>query len=168
MEKFSKPALKRALKKTKYCGTVRGMKESQLARLDLRAPLFYDKAPGLSPFGAAFTQNEGGEEFLFCFELDSEQAGRIDPTAENFLGEPVFAGRGPAGGGAAGEIRLPAGLYLFAQKRGRPGKEECAGMAIEQQKDGLWERIRLDNRLYVRFLREDGGAVTQLFRPYAP
>jgi hypothetical protein len=39
-------------------------------------------------------------------------------------------------------------------------------MAIEQQKDGLWERLKPGNRLYLRILSEDGSPVTQLFRPY--
>jgi hypothetical protein len=39
-------------------------------------------------------------------------------------------------------------------------------MAIEQQKDGLWEQLRLGNHLYIRYLFEDGSPVTQVFRPY--
>jgi hypothetical protein len=39
-------------------------------------------------------------------------------------------------------------------------------MAIETQKDGLWERLEPDSRLYLRFLTEDGRELTQVFRPY--
>jgi hypothetical protein len=37
-------------------------------------------------------------------------------------------------------------------------------MAIEQQKDGLWERNKLGDLLFVRFLYEDNAVVTQIFR----
>jgi hypothetical protein len=42
---------------------------------------------------------------------------------------------------------------------------EWLDMAIEQQKDGLWERHKPESRLYLRFLFEDGRYVTQLLRP---
>jgi len=57
-------------------------------------------------------------------------------------------------------------LYLFAQRRGTLDRGECIGMAIEQQKDGMWERLWLTDRLYIRYLFEDGNFVTQIFRPY--
>jgi hypothetical protein len=55
---------------------------------------------------------------------------------------------------------------VFAQERAFLGREEVIQMAAEIQKDGLWERLRLENRFYVRYLYEDGGVVTQVFRPY--
>jgi hypothetical protein len=134
-----------------------------LIHLDLRSPLEYAQAPGLIPFDLSF-RGEAAEELLFCFELNREQAGRIDPQAERFLGELVFSGKGD---GRQGEILLSAGLYLFAQQRRALDRTECIDMAIEQQQDGLWERLRLENRLYVRCLFEDGSPVTQLFRPYS-
>jgi len=143
------------------------MEESPLIRLDLRAPLEYEEAPGLVPFDCP-PVTEAAPELLFCFELDREQAGRIDPEADRFLGELVFSGKGD---GKQGKIQLPAGLYVFTQQRRTEGsralnREECVSMAIEQQKDGMWERLRLENRLYIRYLFEDGSPVTQLFRPY--
>jgi hypothetical protein len=74
----------------------------------------------------------------------------------------IFSGQGD---GTKGEVCLPASLYLFTQKRKILDRGECIYTAIEQQKDGLWERLRLGNRLYIRYLFEDGSAVTQLFRP---
>ena len=64
------------------------------------------------------------------------------------------------------EVELPQGSYLFEQFRGQYvlSREEWLKMAIEQQKDGLWERNKLGNRLYVRYLYEDGAFVTQIFR----
>ena len=130
--------------------------------LYLRAPLEYEKVPELIPFNCP-PADENAPELLFCFELDKEQAGRIDPQEDHFLGEPVFSGKGTNG---QGNIQLPAGLYLFNQQRGVLNREECITMAIEQHKDGLWERLHLGNLLYIRYLFEDGSPVTQIFRPY--
>jgi len=138
-----------------------------LVRLDLRAPLLYTEAPGLDAFNCP-PPGESGEfavEFCFCFELDGEQAQSIEPEPENFLGRLVFSGKSVQDRNAGqGSLELPAGLYLFAQRRGVIGREECIALAIEQQKDGLWERIKLENRLFLRYLYEDGGQVSQLFR----
>jgi len=139
------------------------MEESPLVRLDLRAPLEYEEAPGLAPFTSPPVADTA-PELLFCFELDREQAARIDPEADRFLGELVFSGKGD---GKQGKIQLPAGLYVFAQQRRPLNREECVTMAIEQQKDGMWERLHLGTRLYIRCLFEDGSPVTQLFRPYS-
>jgi hypothetical protein len=130
--------------------------------LSLCSPLEFEEAPGLDPFACPPPADENTQESLFCFELDREQAGRIDPLADHFLGELVFSGKEKSGQGG---LQLPAGLYLFAQQRRRLNRDECIDMAIEQQKDGLWERLRLGNRLYIRRLFEDGSPVTQLFRP---
>jgi len=137
------------------------MEESPLIHLDLRAPLEYAEAPELIPF-ASPPADEAARELLFCFELDREQAGRIDPDADCFLGEIIFSGKS-----GKGNVQLPAGLYLFAQQRKTLDREECIGMAIEQQKDGMWERLRLGDRLYIRCLFEDGSPVTQILRPYS-
>jgi hypothetical protein len=75
----------------------------------------------------------------------------------------------PAAGGrtAPGEtLELPRGRYLFAQKREALDRDAVIGLAIEVQKDGLWERLEPEENLYVRFLYEDNAAVTQIFRPY--
>jgi len=157
-----------------------------MLRMDLRAPLFYTETRGLDPFniaplgappvGEPPPPGEAGAEYLFCFELDPEQSRSIEPEPDNFLGRLVFSGRNDINGqgdkespaSKAGE--LPAGLYLFTQRRracrrGAAGREEFIAMAIEQQKDGLWERYKPGDRLFLRLLYEDGGPVTQLFRP---
>ena len=136
------------------------MERLPLVRLDLRAPLEYVDVPGLDPFGH-LAEGTGPQELAFCFELNQEQAGRIDPEAGCFLGELVFSGREQPGG----QRVIPAGLYLFAQRRRVLGREECVELAVEQQKDGLWEKHRLESRLYIRRLFEDGSPVTQVFRP---
>jgi len=139
------------------------MEESSLIRLDLRAPLEYAEAPRLIPFECPPPADEAAQELLFCFELNREQAGRIDPEADCFLGELAFSGKGVD---ERGKVQLPTGLYLFTQQRRTLDRGECIGMAIEQQKDGMWERLRLGDRLYIRYLFEDGSSVTQIFRPY--
>lgn len=142
------------------------MEESTTIRLDLRAPLEYAEE-GHDPFNCVIGEGEASRELLFCFEIEREQAERIDPEADRFLGTLVFSGGADSGAGETqhGSLTLPVGLYLFTQRRRALGRQECIGLAIEQQKDGLWERLRLENRLYIRRLYEDGSEVTQLFRP---
>jgi hypothetical protein len=136
------------------------MEESPLIHLDLRAPLEYEEAPEFIPFNCPPLTDEAARELLFCFELNPEQAQRIDPEADTFLGELVSAGK--AGNG---KLQLAAGLYLFVQQRTALNRDECIYLAIEQQKDGLWEQLCLGNRLYIRCLYEDGSSVTQILRP---
>ena len=135
-----------------------------LVRLDLRAPLLYTETPELSAFDCP-PLSEGAPESLFCFELDQEQSQSIEPDPEKFLKGLVFSGKNVQNQqGDKGSLELPAGLYLFAQQRGVIGRTECIALAIEQQKDGLWEKIKLENLLFLRLLYEDGSQVTQLFR----
>jgi hypothetical protein len=150
--------------------------ENRLFKLELLAPLVYVEdrslqafAPGAETGTAAGTDTDAGET-LFLFELDPAQGLSIEPDPEHFLGPLVFSGRlpaGPPGAGAEGPPReLPAGRYLFAQQRRHLNREECIHMAVELQKDGLWERLRPEPYLYLRFLIEDGRRVSQAFRPY--
>jgi hypothetical protein len=135
-----------------------------ILRLDLRSPLRFVKDDRIKPF----VYKEPADETLFCFTVPPDQAGRIDPEAERFLGEPLFGARqGPADGGAeTAAVELPAGAYLFAQVREALGREDWLFMAMELQKEGLWERLRLGDTVYLRCLFEDNSAVTQVFRPY--
>jgi hypothetical protein len=150
------------------------MEEASLTRLNLCAPLFYTGVPGLEPFAYQASGDDAPDkgprvEELFCFEIDPAAGRSFEPDRNSFPGTLVFAGR-DAGSGIsphAETVQIPAGLYLFTQKRAALGRDECIDMAIEQQKDGLWERLRPDNRLYVRYLFEDGRPVSQLFRPYS-
>jgi hypothetical protein len=138
----------------------------QTIRLELRSPLFYQADPALVPF-----QYETGEgELLFCFDLDPVQGRSIEPEAAALLGPLVFSGRAAGSPenrhGREGRLELPAGNYLFAQERRALNKQEFIEMAVEVQKDGLWERLAPADRLYLRYLFEDGRTVTQVFRPY--
>jgi len=133
--------------------------------LFLHNPIYCVEDPELSPFDV-FAQINTEQEFVFCFELNREQAERIDPDADNLLGELVFAGRS---GKTTADVKqkitgIPAGQYLFSQEKKVLGKNECIYLAAEQQKDGLWERNKLGNRLYIRRLFEDASHVTQIIR----
>jgi len=147
-------------------------------RLDLRAPLFYERTDII--IAGQPNQKETDlpdkfkkeEEIILCFEINSKESRKIDPNTEQFIGSLVFAGisRGQAASSAenlADAVCLPKGDYLFVQQRSAAAEEACAGwleLAIEQQKDGLWERNKLGDMLYVRFLFEDEAYVVQVFR----
>jgi hypothetical protein len=146
------------------------METAPLMKLDLRSPLLYAKTADLSP---DLPRNMAEDtEILLCFDLNPSQSRSIEPEPGQLLGQMVFSGQKSAvlGDFQAEEAVLPAGMYLFTQCRGGGSflsMEEWLNLAVEQQKDGLWERHRPESKLYVRFLFEDGGFVTQLFRPLA-
>jgi len=131
-----------------------------LTHLDLRAPLLYTKTDTLP---AEISENE---EFALCYELNPEQSRCIEPDRELLLGPLVFTGRksGETDLSPDQTVSIPAGNYLFTQRRKGDGHLFWLDLAVEQQKDGLWERYKPGNRLFVRFLFEDGSPVTQLFR----
>jgi len=142
------------------------MEESSLIYLHLRNDIDYTETP-LVPFDNVFPADET-VEFIFCFELDSEQATRIDPDPSAFPGRLVFSGKRGGEDGerpANGKVRLPKGDYAFMQKRRELDGTECVNLAIELQKDALWERFSLENLMYARCLFEDGSSVIQLLRP---
>jgi hypothetical protein len=149
------------------------MNEQGLIRLELCSPLVYVSKPELKPFSCAENRSQNdfplGEQ-LFCFELDAQQGRSIEPDREHFLGRLLFAGLGQIDNAyepsqASERVTLPTGFYLFTQKRQALDREACIDMAIEQQKDGLWERLAPAGVLYIRYLFEDAKPVTQVFRP---
>ena len=137
------------------------MKGIPLLNLDLRTPLLYEKIPSIPE---EMTKND---EYLLCIELDRNQSRIFEPKPEYFLGLQLFSGRKNENttDHLDGKVQLPAGRYLFMQEKRILNSIEWLEMAIEQQKDGLWERHKMENLLYVRFLYEDNHYVTQLFRP---
>jgi len=137
------------------------MEKTLLLNLDLRKPLFYEKTDKKDD---VLMQEQ---EILLCFEVNLKESCNFEPKRENFLGKLVSTGVKSSCNTASGDICLPAGHYLFTQCRGskRLDQDEWLDMAIEQQKDGLWERNRPGNMLFVRFLYEDEAFVTQIFRP---
>jgi len=137
------------------------MEYTPLTHLDLRAPLFFTKIDDLP------SEIHENEEYLLCYDLNPAQSRSIEPDRELLPGTLVFAGRKADEDGSSqeGAVSLPAGHYLFTQRRsGDSHLFKWLDLAVEQQKDGLWERYKPENRLFVRFLFEDGSPVTQLFR----
>ena len=135
----------------------------EIQRLKLFAPLFY--TPDTE--GDPFFYKEGNGEKLYCFEIDENQRLSIEPDAKTLLKKLVLGGS-PVKTDCADKARLelPAGDYLFAQEREILGRDEIIAAVAEIQSEGLWQRLEPGNRLYLRYLFEDGRLVTQLFRPY--
>ncbi|MDR0553294.1 MAG: hypothetical protein LBG76_00640 [Treponema sp.] len=132
-----------------------------MMKLRLCAPLVYIGAGGdAGAEGGAggretpFVYEPSLGEVLRAFQLDPREAESIEPASDAYL-EMEFYGR----------IEIPAGYYLFTQQRENLDRNGWLEMAIELQKDGLWERYVLEPRLYIRYLWEDARVVTQVFRP---
>jgi hypothetical protein len=133
----------------------------EIQRLNLLAPLYYSPEADPDPF----SWREGNGEKLYCFEIDETQRLCFEPDAKILLKKLLFGGNA-ASPNYAGEKRLelPVGDYLFAQEREILGRDEIIAVAVEIQAEGLWQRFEPGNRLYLRYLFEDGCPVTQLFR----
>jgi len=151
--------------------------EAEIKVLNLLAPVFYAPLDNPDPFGAIDeAELASGREKLFCFELDETWCNSIEPDKEKLLKSLFFAGIHPLETSGTEEtldspkektsFELPAGNYLFIQKREIADREEIMDMIIEIQQEGLWQRLKLGKELYLRYLYEDGSSVTQLFRPY--
>ena len=162
--------------------------ETDIFNLNLVNPLFVIPDKNLEPFpvpqegsGTISCPKEGlgavygaganlNAERIFCFELDAAEYLAFEPDRNRLLGSLVFGGISGAGEGdaelaAAGKAQIPKGRYLFAQKKEILCKEEIISLAIEIQKEALWQRLKAGRNLYLRYLFEDGSRVTQLFRP---
>jgi hypothetical protein len=138
-----------------------------ILRLDLCSPLLFAKDESIQPF----VYKDWAAETLFCFTVSPDQAGRIDPDAGHFLGELLFGAWRVSDTATDARVpdtavELPAGAYLFAQEREALSQDDWLFMAMEVQKEGLWERLKLEDKVYLRCLFEDKSAVTQVFRPY--
>jgi len=130
----------------------------------LHMPLVYEK---IDKIPQSIQENY---EFILCYEINPAQSRSIEPFREQFLGNLAYTGQITLNNKnilQSSPVYLPAGHYLFIQQRGSRvlNKDEWLDLAIEQHKDGLWERNKLDDLLYTRFLHEDSMFVTQIFRP---
>ncbi|MDR0601320.1 MAG: hypothetical protein LBG42_02975, partial [Treponema sp.] len=130
-------------------------------RLELRAPLFYIEEGGVLPFARLPESGteEGGavKEYIFRFRIGEIAGKAIDPNPAGYLGDPVFSGRRAEERGAAGAedtvrpgrvLELSGGAYFFAQAREALNREECTLMAIEVQREILWQRLLPREDLY--------------------
>jgi len=146
------------------------MEKTPLTLLNLCTPLQYNKSESQN-LSLLKLENE---EILLCYEVNPVQGCSIEPDRDYFLGRLLFIGKKlpESQNGDVDEkernslVLLPQGNYLFTQCRSDAvlSRDEWLDLAIEQQKDGLWERYKLLNLLYIRFLFEDGSFVTQVFR----
>jgi len=149
------------------------MDQTPLTLLNLCTPLQYIKSACQDPLLLKYEKLEN-DEILLCYEVDSVQGSSIEPDRDYLLGKLLFIGQklpetqneGTEKTERNNFVSLPQGNYLFMQCRSEAvlSRDEWLDLAIEQQKDGLWERNKLLNLLYVRFLFEDGSFVTQVFR----
>ena len=149
------------------------MEQTPLTLLNLCTPLQYIKSVCQDPSLLKYEKLEN-EEILLCYEVNPVQGCSIEPDRDYFLGKLLFLGQKlpESQNGGIDETKrnnlvlLPQGNYLFTQCRSDTvlNSDEWLDLAIEQQKDGLWERNKLLNLLYIRFLFEDGSFVTQVFR----
>lgn len=145
-----------------------------ISKLKLLTPVYYVLLADADPFGReGETAADSGRERIFCFELNETQYLSFEPDTRALFGALLFGGE--AAGGALKETEiphekrreLPAGNYLFAQKREALSRDDITAMAAEIQQEGLWQRLKPGNTLYLRYLVEDSARVTQIFRPYS-
>ncbi|MCL2196502.1 MAG: hypothetical protein FWB77_02685 [Treponema sp.] len=131
-----------------------------MTNMNLCHSLFFNKIDNLP-----VKMPENGE-FLLCFELNPSQSRNIEPDPDHFLDNLLFTGEKIQDDQAHELVELPQGHYLFSQFRSDAAldRDKWLDLAIEQQKDGLWERYKLTDFLFIRFLYEDGAFVTQIFR----
>jgi hypothetical protein len=145
------------------------MREFQIIKLHLASPLYYERTddPGTRWFHDYPTRAVAAEtpvpECLFGFEIKAEQYRSIEPDAASFIIEPPFF-KGSLSPREA-DFTLEAGLYLFTQSRESLDREGILELALEIQKEGLWEGYALDRKLFLRYVFEDGAVVTQVWRP---
>jgi hypothetical protein len=148
------------------------MERISMINLQLCCPLFYLSVKDLP---VKLSKND---EFLLHYELNPAQSLNIEPDKEQLPGILVFSGVKTEDNTPRQKdkltlqtVILPVGKYLFSQLRADFSDEkplnfytDWLDLAVEQQKNGLWERYKLENKLYVRYLFEDDKSVTQIFR----
>jgi hypothetical protein len=134
----------------------------EIIRLNLLRPLFYSPQESM-----ALEFGREDIERLFCFELKEAAAQEFLPDKTRFPGTLVFAGNVTSPDGPGEQvIELSRGTYIFSQTWEILGMDEVIEMAVEVQNEGLWQRLKLANRFYVRYLFEEGRGVTQIWRAY--
>lgn len=144
------------------------MAEVKILTLDLRNPLRYRRDGEIRPF----EYNPARGEALFLFALVPPQDRSFDPRREALLGPPVAGGLAAEDAGEGktpyDALFLPAGVYLFAQVRELLTQEAFITLAVDLQREALRQGLNPDSRIYLRYVIEEGGPVTQGFRPLIP
>ena len=95
------------------------------------------------------------KENILCYTISQSQANIIDPSPEYFLNfNPVPV------------EELSKGTYFITQlRKEKLEEEEFLELAIVLQKEALWNRNKLEDKLFLRQFFEDGFPVIQLWRP---
>jgi hypothetical protein len=138
------------------------MRDFSVKKLTLVSPLKYVRDDSLRPF----TSDGGQGEFLFVFAQESAFPGSLVAAGAILDGEDLDAGEtGEHRAGQREYLELPAGTYLFAQIRGAADREALIDMMVQVRQEGLRQGFVLDERLYLRYLWEEGQPVAQVFRP---
>ena len=101
-------------------------------------------------------------EKLSCYTVNQEEAKSIEPDSLSFFsGEPEEA------------MVLAASEYYVTQiQTDSLNNDELLNAAIELQKEALWNRLKPENKLYLRTFTENpsekNSSITQLWRPVVP
>ena len=94
-------------------------------------------------------------ENLLCYTINPSQANIIDPASEHYLHIDTVP-----------VTELLEGDYFITQlRKEHVDIKELLELAIVLQKEALWNRYKLQNKLFLRQFSEDGFPVTQLWRP---
>jgi len=126
--------------------------KSEIIRLELMNSLYYDPT-NVNPFD----YQPGNGEMCFCFCLDESVYAEFEPDISFFPGIMVKNDE---------KSMLPMGKYLFSQAPAVLNREEIINLAVEVQKEALWQRLKPDKRYFLRYVSEDNRTVTQIFRAY--
>jgi hypothetical protein len=150
------------------------------SRLHLLSPIFYreialpppDQDSSFREISRLFTGEFFGlpddslspepfPEMLIHFRINRSGAFAVETDGKDYLESPISAGQADTNG----SLELPAGEYFFTQVREKLDTGAFIELALELQKEGLWERVRLKETVYFRTLWEDGARVSQVLRP---
>ena len=98
---------------------------------------------------------EALSEKIFLYTLNPNEAKKIDPDTKNY-----FIGR-------AEEVSVmeTSQYYVVQFWRDNLTQSELLDAAVELQKEALWNRLKLNDKLYLRAITGDGVSKVQLWRP---
>jgi hypothetical protein len=134
-----------------------------VVHIELYRTITYVKDDSLDPF-AVEPVKEADAEMLFVFAPDAPDVGG---GGGKYFARLLEAGFELFDGEIHDEIALERGKYYFIQERAFLKKDAIVNMARAIENFARNEKHKLVNKLYLRYVYEDGSAVTQLFWPTA-
>jgi hypothetical protein len=142
------------------------MSANSITRLDLRERLIFYSSTNFFALPKKQAELEKFEEIVFCIKLKETAFMDFSVQYDQFFKKLIFCGCKKYDIQNQQKIvEIPCGLYLFSQQNQFFHKDDCILEAIEQQKNGLWEKFKLNDILYIRYLLEKENWITQFFRP---